>query len=228
MSRSEAGSYNPSGAIRVSAIVVDVGTRLVHREGIDIHLSPKAFDLLVLLVRKQPNAVGHQELHAALWPGLHISETSLAVLVTQLRKALGDASAEGRLIRTLHRVGYAFIGDAVITEPARLTTAPVCRLIWRGTSIEVPQGESLIGRDRRCAVSIDADSVSRHHAKLIVSGRGASVEDLGSKNGTWVSGERVHGTAPLTHGTSVRFGSETVRFEIVDADRPTKTATVSS
>ena len=212
----------------MSAIVVDVGTRLVRREGIDVQLPPKAFDLLVILVRSRPNAVAHKDLHAALWPDVHISETSLAVLVTQLRKALGDASAEGRLIRTLHRVGYAFIGDAVITEPARLSSAPVCRLIWRGTSIEVPQGESLVGRDRQCAVYIDADSVSRHHAKLIVSGRGASVEDLGSKNGTWVSGERIHGTAPLTHGTSVRFGSETVRIEIVDADRPTKTATVSS
>ena len=86
----------------------------------------------------------------------------------------------------------------------------------------------MIGRDRGCAVQIDADSVSRHHARLNVTGREASIEDLGSKNGTWVDGERIHGTAPLTDGTSVRLGSETVRFEIVDDDRPTKTATVSS
>ncbi len=209
----------------MSAIVVDLGTRLVRRDGIDIGLSPKAFDLLVLLVRKRPNAVGHEDLHAALWPGVHISETSLPVLVTQLRKALGDTSGQGRLIRTLHRIGYAFIGDAVIAEPATLTDNAVCSLVWRGKSIEVREGESLIGRDRRCAVCIDADSVSRHHAKLLLSGREASIKDLGSKNGTWISGERIHGTTPITDGTSVRFGSETVRFEIVDSGRPTKTAT---
>ena len=83
--------------------------------GVDIHLAPKAFELLLILVRNQPNAVPHEQLHAALWPGVHVSETSLAALVTQLRKALGDTSGDGRVIRTLHRVGYAFIGDAVVT-----------------------------------------------------------------------------------------------------------------
>lgn len=220
--------YNPSGAISVSAIVVDVGTRLVRQEGIEIHLSPKAFDLLVILVRNRPNAVAHEELHAALWPDVHISETSLSVLVTQLRKAFGDTSADGRMIRTLHRVGYAFSGDAAIAEPAGLSGIPVCRLLWHGKSMDLFDGESVIGRDRSCAVYIEADSVSRHHAKVTVCGVEASLEDLGSKNGTWVLGERIHGIVPLTDGSSIRFGSETVRFEILGVDRPTKTDTVSS
>ena len=211
----------------MNAIVVDVGTRLVRREGIEIHLSPRAFDLLVILARNRPNAVAHEELHAALWPGVHVSETSLSVLVTQLRKALGDTSAEGRMIRTLHRVGYAFAGEAVIADPAQVIGTPVCRLMWRGKSIELFEGETVIGRDRSCAVYIDADSVSRHHAKLKVSGGEASIEDLGSKNGTWVSGERIAGIVPLTDGCSIRFGSETTRFEILGVDRPTRTATAS-
>ena len=92
----------------------------------------------------------------------------------------------------------------------------------------MPAGESVIGRDRGCAVHIDADSVSRHHARLNVTGREVSIEDLGSKNGTWVAGERIHGTVPLTDGTTFRLGSETVRFEIIVDERPTKTATVPS
>ena len=116
--------------------------------GNDIHLAPKAFDLLLILVRNQPNAVSHEQLHAALWPGVHVSETSLAALVTQLRKALGDTSDEGRVIRTLHRVGYAFIGDAVVAGHAPIAAVPICRLIWRRESLEVPAGESVIGRDR--------------------------------------------------------------------------------
>lgn len=211
---------------KASAIVIDVGARLVRREGVDVHLAPKAFELLLILVRNQPDAVAHEQLHAALWPGVHVSETSLAALVTQLRKALGETAGQGRVIRTLHRVGYAFIGDAVLGGHTPVTTAPLCRLIWRRESFRVPAGESVIGRDRGCAVHIDADSVSRHHARLIVTGREVSIEDLGSKNGTWVAGERIHGTAPLTEGTSFRLGSETVRLEFALDERPTKTATV--
>ena len=205
----------------MSAIVIDVGARLVRREGIEVQLPPKAFELLLILVKHQPNAVPHAQLHAALWPGVHVSETSLAALVTQLRKALGD-----RVIRTLHRVGYAFIGEAIVAGHTHAVGGPVCRLIWRGKSIDVPAGESMIGRDRGCAVQIDADSVSRQHARLNVDGHEVSIEDLGSKNGTWVAGERIRGTAALTDGTTVRLGSETLRFEIVIDARPTKTAIV--
>jgi len=210
----------------VSAIIVDVGARLVRRDGVDIHLAPKAFDLLLTLVRNQPNAVSHEQLHAALWPGVHVSETSLAALITQLRKALGDTSDDGRVIRTLHRVGYAFIGDAVVAGHAPREGISVCRLIWHGQSIELPAGESVIGRDRGCAAHIDADSISRHHARLTISGGEVSIEDLGSKNGTWVAGERIHGAVPLADGTTFQVGSETVRFEISFDEPPTKTAIV--
>jgi DNA-binding winged helix-turn-helix (wHTH) protein len=210
----------------VSPIVVDVGARLIRREGIEVQLAPKAFELLLILVKNQPNAVPHEQLHAALWPGVHVSETSLAALVTQLRKALGDRSGEGRVIRTLHRVGYAFIGDAIVAGHTPAVGGPVWRLIWHGDSIDLPAGESVIGRDRGCAVQIDADSVSRHHARLNVDGREVSIEDLGSKNGTWVAGDRIRGTVALTDGISVRLGSEILRFEIVIDERPTKTAIV--
>jgi DNA-binding winged helix-turn-helix (wHTH) protein len=211
----------------MSQIVIDIGARLIRREGIDVHLAPKAFELLLALVRNQPNVVAHEKLRAALWPGVHVSETSLPALVTQLRKALSDTSGDGRVIRTLHRVGYAFIGDAIVTGQAPIASPTVCRLIWHGESREVPAGESLIGRDRACAVCIDAESVSRQHARLKVTGREASIEDLASKNGTWLAGERISGAVMLPDGASVRLGSETVRFEFVTDDRSTKTAVIS-
>jgi DNA-binding winged helix-turn-helix (wHTH) protein len=210
----------------VNAMVVDVGARVVRREGIDVHLAPKAFELLLLLVRNQPNAVPHEQLHTALWPGVHVSETSLAALVTQLRKALGDTAEGGRVIRTLHRVGYAFIGDAIVADAPPVAGVPSCRLIWRRESFDVPAGESVIGRDRACAIHMDADSVSRHHARLNVTGGAVSIEDLGSKNGTWVGGERIHGAVLLTDKTIVRLGSEVVRVELTIDAPPTRTATV--
>ena len=199
---------------KANAIVVDLGARLVRREGIEVHLAPKAFELLLILVRNQPNAVPHEQLHAALWPGVHVSETSLAALVTQLRKALGDSSGDGRVIRTLHRVGYAFIGEAVVAGQTPIIGAPVCRLIWRGESIEVHAGESVIGRDRGCEVQIDADSVSRRHAQLNVIGREVSIDDLGSKNGTFRGQERVTESVTLADGDLVRIGSIALKFHM--------------
>jgi DNA-binding winged helix-turn-helix (wHTH) protein len=208
----------------MSAVVIDVGARLVRREGIDIRLAPKAFELLLILVRNQPNAVSHEQLHAALWPGVHVSETSLAALITQLRKALGDSADGGHVIRTLHRVGYAFIGDAILAGRTTAVAVPSCRVMWRGQSFDVPPGESVIGRDRACAIHIDADSISRLHARLHVSDSEVSIEDLGSKNGTWVDGGRIAGIVPLTDRGSFRLGSETVRLELTGDERPTKTA----
>jgi DNA-binding winged helix-turn-helix (wHTH) protein len=208
----------------VSALVIDAGARLVRREGMDIHLAPKAFDLLLILAKHRPNAVSHDALHAALWPGVHVSETSLAALVTQLRKVLGNTVDGDPVIRTLHRIGYAFIGEAVVAGYTPAIAAPACRLIWKRESFDLPAGESVIGRDRACAVRIDADSVSRHHARLHAHGSDISLEDLGSKNGTWVNGERIDGPVPLTDGTSFRLGSETLRFELRHGQESTKTA----
>jgi FHA domain-containing protein len=199
-------------------IVVDVGGRVVRRNGIDIALAPKAFDLLLLLVSNRPNAISHDRLHAAIWPGVHVSETSLPALVTQLRKALGD---EG-VIRTLHRVGYAFIGDAVI-EGDGTTSAP-WRLIWRRRHFDMRSGASVIGRARGCAAHIDAESVSRHHARLTITGSGASIEDLGSKNGTWVGQVRVTAApAAVNDGDELRLGSLVLLVRFGAPSRSTET-----
>jgi DNA-binding winged helix-turn-helix (wHTH) protein len=205
----------------VTPIEIDVGARLVHRGAKPIRLPPKAFDLLLLLVGEQPNAVPHARLQAALWPGLHVSETSLPVLVTQLRKAL--AAGDGAdVIRTVHTVGYAFVGSAVIVGD-KGAPAPGVRLLWRRKAIEVPQGVSVVGRDRGCAICMDADSVSRRHARLHISGASVTIEDLGSKNGTWIDGKRIEGCVSLTDGTRFQIGSEPVRLELSFDARSTKT-----
>jgi DNA-binding winged helix-turn-helix (wHTH) protein len=208
----------------VSAIVVDAGARVVRRDGLDIHLAPKAFDLLLILVSHQPNAVAHERLHDELWPGVHVSETSLAALITQLRKALGDGGHGRPLIRTLHRVGYAFAGDAVIVNGGTAAAAAtIARLIWHGVTFDLTAGDTVIGRDRGCTVRVDADSVSRRHARVTVRAEDASVADLGSKNGTWVAGARIRDAVALSHGMSFRIGSETMRFEIVAPEDSTRT-----
>jgi pSer/pThr/pTyr-binding forkhead associated (FHA) protein len=82
----------------------------------------------------------------------------------------------------------------------------------------------VIGRDRRCTIQMDADSVSRRHARVRVNAQGVYLEDLESKNGTWIDGERIHDAVALTDGASFKLGSEIVRFEMSGDPRPTKTA----
>ena len=81
-----------------------------------IHLSPKAFDLLAVLVEERPAAVSKDDLHRRLWPDSFVSDGSLAVLVAEIRSALGDDVRNPAFVRTLHRFGYAFVAAAA--DPA--------------------------------------------------------------------------------------------------------------
>jgi pSer/pThr/pTyr-binding forkhead associated (FHA) protein len=65
-------------------------------------------------------------------------------------------------------------------------------------------------------VRFDSPKVSRHHARVIVSGRSVSIEDLGSKNGTFVSGARTSGPTPLAPGDEIQIGPVRLKLKIVD------------
>ena len=80
------------------------------KDGEEIHLSPKSFELLTLLVESRSRAVSREELHQKLWPSSYVLETNLASLVAEIRRALGDSAAHPRYVRTVHRFGYWFIG----------------------------------------------------------------------------------------------------------------------
>ena len=92
--------------------VLDLGTRQVFRVAEEIPLSPKAFQLLELLVQRRPNAVSKEELQNALWPDTFVAETNLANLVSELRTAFGDEARQSHVIRTVQRFGYAFQAQA--------------------------------------------------------------------------------------------------------------------
>jgi Tol biopolymer transport system component/DNA-binding winged helix-turn-helix (wHTH) protein len=92
---------------------LDAGTRqLLHAEG-ERHLTPKAFDLLELLVRERPRALSKPTLQAALWPDAFVVEANLSNLVAELRAALGDDARQPRYLRTVYGRGYAFCEEAL-------------------------------------------------------------------------------------------------------------------
>lgn len=206
--------------------ILDLGTREVFRGGEAIALSPKAFQLLDLLVRRRPNAISKEDLHRALWPKTFVTDTNLANLVNELRAALGDDARRPRIVRTVQRFGYAFQAS-VETLPALKAgraTGLAYRLLWGDREIALADGDNLIGRDQEAVVWVDDVSVSRHHARIVIDGSGARLEDLGSKNGTYVGGRRIDTTAPLHDGDTVRLGSVALIFRRFEAGTSTATA----
>lgn len=194
--------------------IFDSDTREVIREGAAVPLSPKSFDLLELLIRKRPKAVSKVDIHDHLWPGTFVSSANLANLVAELRAALGDDARAPRILRTVPRFGYAFAADASKKAPAPSAAPFTCRLVWGPREIALDPGENLIGRDRDSVVWIDDASVSRRHARISVDDSGATVEDLGSKNGTFLRGRRIEKPARLADKDAIKIGPASMVFRL--------------
>jgi DNA-binding winged helix-turn-helix (wHTH) protein len=206
------------------AFVLDSASRELLREGRSVAVSPKALDLLILLVDGRPRALTKGELHERLWPDTFVVDANLSNLVAELRAALEDNAREPRFIRTVHRHGYAFaaeVDDGTIAPPGEgLAT---CSLDWPGGRVALGQGDHLIGREAGVGARITDPSVSRHHARLRIVGSRATLEDLGSKNGTFVSDRPIASITPLADGDELLFGSFRVTFRMLRREPSTRT-----
>ena len=207
-------------------MVLDEGARQLRRGDRQVHLSRKGFDLLAALLRARPRALSKGELHALLWPNIFVSDANLAMLVAEVRRAIGDRARTPCFVRTVQRYGYAFQGDAVEqgeASPREASGAPRYWLIAALRQIALVPGENLVGRDPRVQVWLDGGGVSRRHARITVDGDRVLLEDLESKNGTKVRGERVAAPVLLIDGDEIRFASLTVTFRSRIEGEPTKT-----
>lgn len=212
---------------RFGAFLLDGGTRQLLRDGREVTLSPKAFQLLLVLVEHRSRAMSRQELHQQLWPSTFVLETNLAGLVAEIRKGLEDSADKPTFLRTMHRFGYWFIGDVSESDaPPPASAEPVVKywLVWESRQVALVEGDNIIGRGADAAVWIDAAGVSRHHARIIVRPGEATIEDLGSKNGTYVAAQAVTVPRRLVDGDQIRFGSVVITFRIPQLPGPTETA----
>jgi len=214
--------------VRFGEFVLDGNLRQLRGSSGDLHLSPKAFDLLVLLVTNRQRVLSKNELQGHLWPDTFVVETNLASLVAEIREALHDDAKNPRFVRTAHRVGYAFCG-AVTDERnvpiASRSASLLCWLLLDGRRIPLQSGENILGRDVDGIINLDSPSVSRRYVRIQVSGNDAIIEDLGSKNGTYLRGERVSTPVTLSDGDEVRVGSVVLRFRQQSGPRSTMTVT---
>lgn len=215
-----------SGRVQFGDFVLDVDSRELCCGDTPVPLSPKAFQLLETLVASRPKALSKMALQERLWPDTFVVEKNLVNLIAEIREALGESSAHPRFVRTVQRFGYAFREPAAPpSDNMRFAVQKVrFRLVWEEGRAGIGDGEHVLGRDPDLELFFDSPSVSRRHALIRVTGGEATVEDLGSKNGTFVADRRVDSTMPLADGDVIRVGSVPVTFKVLAVWGSTHTA----
>ena len=210
---------------RFGEFELDPATRDLRRGGQAVPLANKAFQLLELLLERHPSAVSRQEIRDVLWPDTIVADSNLPSLVWDLRAAIGD-EPRGRYLRTVRGFGYAFSGPVERVgegerRPAGRQKTP--RLVWGDHAFPLQPGDNVLGRGPDAEVFLDAPSVSRHHARIRLHGRAASLEDLESKNGTWLNGGRVRGPREIHDGDEIRLGTIQLLFRSLPRGHSTVT-----
>ena len=204
--------------------VLDRAARQLRRGEETLHLEPKAFELLELLVGRRPEAVSKRDIRDRLWPDTFVSESSLTGLVGQIRQALGDDPKRPRFLRTVHAFGYAFSGEASEQTSANPQKGgPAARVIWGKWVLPLLAGENVFGREEGAQVRIDSSAVSRRHARIVIREGQATLEDLGSKNGTFLGERRLEAPASLADGDIFRLGREIFVFRSSAPESATRT-----
>lgn len=186
--------------------------RVLERDGKPVVLTPKAFDVLVTLVRHRDRALSKDEILAAVWPGVTVEEGNLAQQVLLLRRALAEA---GECVSTIPRHGYRFVAAVVEEMSGQRPSAPGAHCVfWADRAFTLREGITVIGRADDADLQVVLPSVSRHHARIVTSGLTASLEDLQSRHGTWRGATRVHGAVPLASGDEIRVGTATLEYHL--------------
>ena len=213
----------------------DGDRRMLLRGNDVVHLGPKAFDLLYVLLERRPNVVPKAVLMERLWPKTFVAENNLATLINDVRTAVSDHARQPKIIRTAHGVGYAFAADAVdvaseIRQSRDERPLSDWLLVWGDTSQRLFEGENIIGRPAYGVIGLDALTISREHARIVTAGDQATVEDLGSKNGSWMVSARTRVTSvhPVHHGDEMRFGTVLVKLVRSGTDASTRTAQIDA
>jgi DNA-binding winged helix-turn-helix (wHTH) protein len=206
--------------------VLDLDQRRLFKSGVEIRLQPKSFELLRVLVEARPKVLSKDDILEAVWPGTFVGENSLATVVRDLRNALSDDAQEPRYIRTAFGFGYGFIAEASSAANTATAALSAWRLIHNYREIVLFEGPNVLGRTGQDVVVFDSPTVSRHHALVRVTGDRATIEDLGSKNGTWLGLMRVHSPQPLEDGAELRLGSVIAVARYRGLDPTTDTAVI--
>lgn len=211
--------------IRFGECLLDSETRQLHVRGEAVHVQPKAFQFLELLLENRPKAVSKSRIHEKLWPGTFVSDSTLTSLLVEVRDVIGDEARSPLYVRTIHGFGYAFCGSAQeVREENSSARNWSCWILRARKRTALEPGETVIGRDPGAGLFIDDPSVSRRHARIVVTPESATLEDLGSKNGTHLGDRRIGAPVPLDDGARIRIGTVSLTFRMFSLPDSTETA----
>ena len=105
---------------RFSDFEIDLSQHELRREGVSVHIEPQVFDVLVHLVENRDRVVSKDDLIASVWNGRIVSDSTLDSRINAVRKAVGDSGGQQRLVRTMSRKGFRFVGAVTSTgKPAK-------------------------------------------------------------------------------------------------------------
>ncbi len=144
------GPSTGTSRYRFSGHVLSPARRTLVRDGRELPLIPRYFDLLVLLVERRNEAVTRNEILDAVWSDVIVTDGALSQAVRILRRTLGDDPREPRFIRTVSRHGYRFVCGDVVEEPDEETLEPV-----RVATVEPADANT--GFDQALAALLDDD-----------------------------------------------------------------------
>ena len=218
-------------AYRFGPFLYDPVSHGLVRDGAEIPLPHKSRELLLLFLHNPGRLMGRAEMIERVWPDVAVTDDVLRYQVGELRKAFGAAGAT--FIRTIRREGYrweapirgrptARTGLAAPGDEARRPEARH-RLVSGSREVPLLEGENVIGRDPDAALWIDHASVSRRHARIVISHGKVKLEDLGSKNGTLLNGKRIARSRPLSDGDEIQIGPKTMVFRAMSQLGTTQT-----
>jgi DNA-binding winged helix-turn-helix (wHTH) protein len=191
-----------------------------------IHMRARLMDVLVCLAASAGEVVSKDDILAAVWGQKFLAESVLTRTITELRQALGDDPHEPRYIETIVKRGYRLVAPVEVV-PAHVGATPpphaIMVLSYWGARTLLDEGETVIGRAPNAGVRVDALAVSRRHARIVVAGSRAWVEDLGSKNGTRLDGAALIERTELVSGARIEIGPATLVFRVLRSDGTTQT-----
>ena len=216
---------------RLGDWLVEPNLGYLTRGATTVHVELRVMDVLVCLAVHTSELVTRKHLIEDVWRTEFISDNTLTHAIAELRAALGDDAKNPAYIETIHRRGYrllAPVSDPKSGEPANITGRSFVAVIDGDRCIPLGKGENVIGRLPWATVTIDSLQVSRRHARIVVEDDCATLEDLGSKNGTLLNGRPVNGPSTLEDGDEIALGSHVVAIQFsadattAEEDTPTR------
>ncbi len=213
-------------SFRLGQWMVEPTLDRISQDGREVRLRPRAMDVLTVLALSAGKLVSKRSLIDDVWHTEFVSDHALTQVVAELRAALGDDAGNPSFIENIPRRGYRLVASVTPVAESAVSNNGVSmpfKLETEDGSRPLIQGQNVIGRTDEADISIDKTEVSRCHAVITVQGTSAIIEDLGSKNGTYVNGRQIEGPATLNNGDEIWIGRSVARMRFLIEGEPTKT-----